>query len=62
MRRIKKKNFQKCYEQKQYKKGLQHVKEILKKFPEHGGTFKNIKKQKYKKKKKILFINFIFYK
>jgi len=28
----------KCYEQKQYKKGLQHVKEILKKFPEHGET------------------------
>ena len=27
----------KSYEQKQYKKSLQYVKEILKKFPEHGG-------------------------
>ncbi|RNA23874.1 N-alpha-acetyltransferase auxiliary subunit [Brachionus plicatilis] len=28
----------KCYEQKQYRKALQHVKEILKKFPDHGET------------------------
>ena len=28
----------KSYEQKQYKKSLQYVKEILKKFPEHGET------------------------
>jgi tetratricopeptide (TPR) repeat protein len=28
----------KCYEQKQYKKALQYVKEILKKFPDHGET------------------------
>ncbi|CAF0928928.1 unnamed protein product [Brachionus calyciflorus] len=27
-----------CYEQKQYRKALQHVKEILKKFPDHGET------------------------
>ena len=28
---------QKCYEMKQYKKSLGLVKEILKKFPDHGG-------------------------
>lgn len=28
----------KCYELKQYRKSLQYVKEILKKFPEHGET------------------------
>ena len=29
---------QKCYELKQYKRGFKGAEQILKKFPEHGGT------------------------
>lgn len=32
---------QKSYETKQYKKGLKAADTILKKFPEHGGTFRS---------------------
>lgn len=30
--------WQKCYETKQYKKGIKHCEAIFKKFPDHGGT------------------------